>query len=165
MERVNIIIKSLSNTPLILRNLLSTIPEEKYKLRRIPGKWSIHEQVCHLVDAQQILTDRFKLFENFETPIIKNYEPSSQHEKDKYMLMNMEHALEQFPVLRKSLIETLRAYPEKFWDKKGLHESFEPYGTRILLMHCLNVDYAHLFSIEQLGLTKPGKEKEIMTLP
>jgi len=35
----------------------------------------------------------------------------------------------------------------------------------LLLTHTLNVDYAHVFSIEQLGLTRRGLESGIMTLP
>lgn len=165
METINAILDSLSKTPIVLKSLLSTIPEEKRNIKRLPDKWSVHEQVCHLAEAQQILIDRFVLFENSENPMIKNYEPSSHDESEKYILMDMEDSLNRFAIIRKEMIEMLKAYPVLYWDKKGRHESFEPYSTRILLTHCLNVDYAHLFSIEQLGLTKFGKEKEIMVLP
>ena len=165
MQIINTIFNSLAATPLILQNLLSSIPPEKYKLQRIPGKWSLHEQVCHLVDAQQILIERFKMFEVQDNPYIKNYDPGTPVDSDKYLKMNMEVQLNRFPAIRSGMIEMLRGYPEIFWSKKGTHENFEPYSTKILLIHCLNVDYAHLFSIEQLGLTKPGKEDEIMVVP
>ncbi len=165
METINMIQNSLAATPKILTNLLSSIPSEKYKLQRISGKWSLHEQVCHLVDAQQILIERFKIFENEEHPHIKNYDPHSADAVDKYLKMDMNAALDSFPTIRNEMIEMLKSYPDSYWNKTGTHENFEPYGTRILLIHCLNVDYAHLFSIEQLGLTKYGKEDEIMVVP
>lgn len=155
----------LGQTPLILENLLDTIPPERYSLRRLPGKWSIHEQVCHLVDAQQVLIDRFRLFEQQEDPLIRNYEPSPGIDKEPYMHMNMEESLRNFPGIREKMLKMLGSYSPDYWQKQGRHENFSPYGTKILLMHCLNVDYAHLFSIEQLGLTKPGMEEGIMVLP
>ena len=165
MDTVKTILDSLSNTPRILENLLSAIPEKRYRKKRLPGKWCIHEQVCHLVESQWILIDRFRLFEKSENPYILNYDPASDDDKEKYMQMRMKDSLFRFPGVRKDMINMLTQHPPSFWDKTGKHESFEPYGTRILLMHCLNVDYAHLFSIEQLGLTKPGMEDGIMVLP
>lgn len=63
------------------------------------------------------------------------------------------------------MVAMFREYDEDFWNLKGSHEAFEPYSSKLLLTHTLNVDYGHIFSIEQLGLTKPGRESEIMTLP
>ncbi len=155
----------MSNTPLHLENLLSDIPDFRFRERRLPGKWSIHEQVCHLVEAQQVLIDRFELFESMENPLIRNYNPDGADEPDRYLHMNMDDALRRFPMIRQDMVEWLSSLDDSFWEKRGRHEAFEPYGTKILLMHCLNVDYAHLFSIEQLGFTKPGMEEGIMTLP
>ncbi len=159
------ILNSLATTPQILSELVSTIHPDKFKLQRIPGKWSLHEQICHLVDAQQILIDRFKIFEKETHPHIQNYDPPSPDAFDKYLNMDMEVEMNRFPRIRREMIDMLKSYPDTYWSKTGTHENFEPYGTRILLIHCLNVDYAHLFSIEQLGLTKTGKEDEIMVVP
>lgn len=63
------------------------------------------------------------------------------------------------------MISQLKSYDNSYWDKEGRHDAFAPYSTKILLTHAINVDYAHLFSIEQLGLTKPGLENEILTIP
>ena len=165
MKIVQTIINSLEDTPLLLNNLLVEIPEDMYRIKRLPGKWCIQEQVCHLVEAQKILIERFKIFEKEENPIIKDYIPTRTNDPDKYFKMDMDESLKRFPVIREDMVNMLRKHPSSFWKKKGKHDSFEPYSTRILLMHCLNIDYAHLFSIEQLGLTKPGLETEIMVLP
>ena len=63
------------------------------------------------------------------------------------------------------MVATLRAFPDAYWQRTGRHTGFTPYSARILLTHALKVDYAHLFSIEQLGLTKPGLEADIISVP
>lgn len=161
----NYIIDCLEKTPYILKNLLNQIPKELYKVRRIKNKWSIHEQVCHLVEAQSILKNRFILFEKESNPLIKSYTPPIKKADDYYMTLDMDKELEKFFSLRAEMIIQLKAYDNGYWQLKGRHEGFEPYNTIILLTHSLNVDYAHLFSIEQLGLTKPEFENEIMTIP
>ena len=165
MTEVNYIIECLERSPLILQNLLNQIPEGLYKIKRVEKKWSIHEQVCHLVDAQSILTQRFRQFELEENPLIKTYSPPTGRKLDHYLTMNMEEELNKFPGLRNEMILMLRKYDMTYWKLEGRHEVFTPYNTILLLTHSLNVDYAHIFSIEQLGLTKSGFENEIMTIP
>jgi len=165
MEIQHHIIDCLERTPSILKNLLSQITEDLYKIRRIDNKWCIHEQVCHLVDAQKILMERFKQFETEENPLIKSYDPPQGRADNYYLKMNMNEALNMFPILRSEMSMRLRSYDADYWNLPGKHECFNPYNTQILLMHTLNVDYAHLFSIEQLGLTKTECAESILTIP
>ena len=84
---------------------------------------------------------------------------------DFYAKMNLFAALESFPVIRAEFCKMLRGYDREFWTRVGTHDAFEPYSTTVLLGHCLNADYSHFFSIEQLGLTKESHLSEILTLP
>ncbi|MFY0642848.1 MAG: DinB family protein [Bacteroidia bacterium] len=165
MADIDHIINCLECTPVILNTLLESIPQELYKVQRVNNKWSIHEQVCHLVDAQEILINRFKQFELEESPTIKTYDPPADRSSNHYLNLNMENELQRFPALRKSMTSMLKGFAPSYWDKTGKHVAFTPYSSKILLIHSLNVDYAHLFSIEQLGLTKEGLEEEILTIP
>lgn len=165
MTEVNYIIDCLERTPVILQNLLNQIPEDLYKIRRLENKWSIHEQVCHLVDAQHILIQRFRKFETEVNPLIQSYTPQAGRDSGHYLKLNMKEELNKFPGLRNEMVQMLRGFDTTYWELQGRHETFTPYNTKLLLMHALNVDYGHIFSIEQLGLTKKGFEDEIMTLP
>lgn len=165
MKEVKNIIDCLEKTPGILNTLLSQIPQYLFKIRRVNNKWCIHEQVCHLVDAQKILLARFKQFETEENPLIKSYHPLLQRPDDYYLVMNLEEELTKFSQLRSEMVNMLRELDVSYWSLNGSHEVFSPYNTKILLLHSLNVDYAHLFSIEQLGLTKSEFEREIITIP
>ena len=155
----------LENTPFVLKTLLDQIPQHRYKIGRVPGKWSIHEQVCHLVDAQNVLWDRFQKFADEENPLIVSYDPLAGKQDGHYLNLDMEEELENFSSKRKELLKMLRRFAPSYWNLAGRHEGFSPYSTRALLVHALNVDYAHLFSIEQLGLTKEGMEVGILSIP
>jgi hypothetical protein len=165
MKDVDYIINCLEKTPVILNHLLLQISKDLYRIRRVEGKWSIHEQVCHLVEAQKILIERFIKFEKEKKPFIRSYDPIPKRSGDYYLDMNMQNELSKFPSIRKELIKMLRSYDMGYWDLSGNHECFNPYNTRILLTHSLNVDYAHMFSIEQLGFTRAECIDNIMTIP
>lgn len=165
MKQVEYIIDCLERTPIILNNLLSQIPQNRLKEKRVEDKWSIHEQVCHLVEAQDILIDRFRQFANEENPVIKVYNPPSDRKACHYLDSNMELELNKFPHKRREMVSMLKGFETGYWELTGSHDMFSPYNTQILLTHALNVDYAHLFSIEQLGLTKPEFSNNILTIP
>ena len=164
MKDIQHLINSLSHGPYVLNSLIELIPVDRYKQKRVPGRWSVHEQVCHLVDAQQILSERFKLFAQHEHPHIHAHEPQSEPDPDYYLAMDMQKALSDFPRIRKELVSMLNEYDDDYWLKQGTHDVFSPYSSRQLLIHTLNVDYTHFFSIEQLGFTNDGLESNILTV-
>jgi hypothetical protein len=165
MLEISYIIDCLEKTPVILKSLLSQIPSELIRARRVKDKWSIHEQVCHLTEAQGTLIGRFRQFENEQDPLIEAYEPEEERPDTYYLDMDMNVELEMYVEIRAEMVSMLRGFPEEYWDQQGRHDLFSPYNTKLLLTHALNVDYAHLFSIEQLGLTKPEFEDNILTIP
>lgn len=158
-------LRSLARSPEFLVHLLEQIPEHRFREPRLEGKWTIHEQVCHLVDAQQILMSRFRQFRDEERPHIQSHIPGQEGESKNYLEMDMEQAIAVFPSIRAEMVRMLEHQPGEFWSRQGTHDAFEPYNARLLLMHTLNVDHTHFFSIEQLGLTRDGLEGEIMVLP
>jgi len=165
MKQVPVIIDQLEKTPIVLQALLGHIPRYRYRERRLPGKWTLHEQVCHLVDAQDILIGRFKQFEQERNPHIAAHDPTGDRDKNFYLDMDLDAALARFPRIRSDMVAMLRSYPDTYWTYVGSHDAFEPYNTQLLLNHCLAADYSHIFSIEQLGLTKDEHIAEIMVLP
>jgi hypothetical protein len=129
----------------------------------VRNKWTIFEQVNHLVDAQDILIGRFRQFELENLPHIQSYEPEIKNAKDFQTDHGMKLLTEKFLSKRKELTNMLRGYDAGYWEKTGTHDVFKPYSAQILLTHTLNVDYAHLINIEQLGLTRDDFENKITT--
>jgi hypothetical protein len=165
VKHVPIIIDQLEQTPVVLGALLGQIPRSRYTEKRLPDKWTIHEQVCHLVSAQDILIERFRKFEREEKPHISSHDPARDQAEDFYLRMDFEESLARFPMVRKRMVGMLRAFPQSYWSRTGTHDAFDPYNTQLLLNHCISADYSHIFSIEQLGLTRDEHRSEIMVLP
>jgi len=151
MNTANEIISLLSQTPNSLNFLLQQIPAEKLDLRPNGNTWSAKEWLCHLVDAQDVLMDRFIQFEKEKNPQIKNYEPPTDN---RYKNGDLNNAVKQYQSKRAEMIRKLSAKTDEFWELSAEHESYTPYSSKVLLIHCLNVDYAHLFQIEQIALGK-----------
>ena len=165
LDTVAITIDRLEQSPDFLLALLNAIPGKRYKERRVEGKWCIHEQICHLVDAQEIILGRFCQFRDEAEVHIRAHAPSAAGDGDHYMNMDMDACLEKFQYIRREMIRMLRDQSPEYWTKTGTHDAFEPYSSFLLLLHTLNVDHAHFFSIEQLGLTLDGLEREILVVP
>lgn len=164
MTVINTQINCLEGFPPILKNLISMIPVERFYQKRIRNKWTIYEQLNHLVIAQEILMARFRQFERENHPHIKSYEPQSNSNFPQAE-PEINTLLEKLSTKRKGLVKMLRAYDSTYWEKTGSHDVFAPYSSKILLTHTLNVDYAHLISVEQLGLTRNEFEDGIITIP
>jgi hypothetical protein len=111
MSSVTSIIDCLERTPTILDGLLDQIPEDLFKTRRRENKWCIHEQVCHLVEAQGILKFRFNKFEAEDNPFIESYYPPDDREPDHYLKLPMKKELERFRELRHDLVLRLKGFP------------------------------------------------------
>ena len=150
MSTTETLIEILSQTPTVLHHIIAEIPTDRLNTRRFKKHWSVTEWLCHLIDAQDVLINRFKQFEVEIDPLIADYEPPPQSDT-RYHDRDFTNAMNQFTALRAKTISWLRTFDEAYWDRCGRHASFSPYGTRILLGHMVNVDYAHLFSIEKIG--------------
>ncbi len=162
VEEIEILLSILENSHASLTHLLEQIDPARYSQHRLEGKWSIHDQVCHLADAQVILHSRFQQFIEEDEPEIRSYDPGNDRT---FSDRDMESEIDRYRKDRIKMVGKLREQAIGFWNKQGTHPAFHPYGSRVLLNHCLNVDYAHFFSVEQLGLTKNGMEDQILTLP
>lgn len=154
MNDVLQIIYCLKQSPIILKNLLIQIPSELYKIRRIPGKWSIHEHACHIATGDQSgFMDRFKQFINEQKPKIKPLSGES-FPPDYLIKMDLSEALEIFFEKRKDLVNLVNSADKSIWIKEAEHPEYQNYTPYIMLRHRLLHDHFHMYRIEELWLTK-----------
>jgi uncharacterized damage-inducible protein DinB len=147
------ILAGLSRSPKILAALLTNIPEEMLKVRRIPGKWSIHEHACHLVDVQPMLIERIKAFKHQEHPVFKPYLPGDTDSDAHLIQMALAEALPKFAVYRHELAGLVGTFQLDDLEKHGQHDEYTLYTPHILLRHILMHDHLHMYRIEELWLT------------
>ncbi|MCE9498967.1 MAG: DinB family protein [Leptospira sp.] len=147
------IVSCLESSPIILRNLIKSVPESILKVKRIRNKWSAHEHACHLAEAQPMMISRFKRFRDEENITIQPYIPGKTTPAGELMEKNLEDSLNMFATLRTQLLSLIRNLDSSIWVKKISHPEYIEYNPYIFLRHILMHDYVHMYRIEELWLT------------
>ncbi|MFQ5433007.1 MAG: DinB family protein [Nitrospinota bacterium] len=148
------ILSTLVKAPLLLKDLIDSIPREMIKKRRIEGKWCIHEHACHLVNGQPMLTGRLKQFINEDAPVFKSYLPGTTTPPDELMKMDLENMPAAFPRLRAEFVELYKRLAPDDWHKKVEHPQYTDYNPYIMARHVMFHDQTHMYRIEELWLQR-----------
>ncbi len=154
MKDVKQILSCLEKTPEILSGLLTRIPEDILKTRRIDNSWSIHEHACHVAIGDRIgFLARLHQFLNEESLLFTPLSGESFPE-DHFMKLDLEQAIDGFFNDRAELIDKAGSLDEPLWSKEGEHPEYVTYTPHIMLRHLLMHDHLHMYRIEELWLTR-----------
>ena len=55
MFDINDILICLEKTPVIFKNFINSIPQERLNIIRKSGEWSIYQHACHIVAVQPMI--------------------------------------------------------------------------------------------------------------
>jgi hypothetical protein len=154
MKDIEQILGCLEKTPRILTELLSQIPAEVLKARRIRNSWCIHEHACHVATGDRIgFIDRLHQFLDEECPVFVPLSGES-FPPDYLMEMSLKSALDGFFEDRAEVIELARSLEPSLWAGEGRHPEYITFTPYIMLRHRLMHDYFHMHRIEELWLTR-----------
>lgn len=145
----------LAAAPDLLEDLLAEIPTEMLKERRIPGKWSIHEHAVHLEEAQKMIIERFKRFQNEPNPVFTPYLPGKTVPDDYLKDLNLEQSLIDFRKHRGEMVDLLSTFTEAQWTNEGSHPEYRQISALLWVRHVMMHDHFHMYRIEELWLTMP----------
>lgn len=139
-----------------IRELTQSLTAAQIGAPPAAGKWSIHQIVAHLADAELVhqVRLRFILFE--DTP------PLPAWDQDRWMNGWMregetfQQSLERFRVLRDATVRLLRATPEHDLRRTGVHaeRGVQMAGDFIILI--AGHDINHLSQIRGIATTAPA---------
>jgi hypothetical protein len=107
--------------PQVLREALATVPKEAMRWRPAPGKWSVHEVVCHCADSETNGAMRIRYLVGEDRPAIQGYDQDRWAVTFDYHQLSMELALQQVESVRRWTARVLRALPEAAWQRTGSH--------------------------------------------
>jgi len=148
------ILSVLEKAPVLLKDLIDSIPSDMLKIRRVEGKWCIHENACHIVNGQPMLTDRLKRFISEDAPVFKPYIPGTTTPPDELMHMDLKKMLAAFPRLRSEFVELYRNLTPVEWYKRAGHPQYTDYNPYIMARHVMLHDQTHMYRIEELWLQR-----------
>ena len=134
-----------------LRRLLRGLSRAQMLRRPAPGKWSIHELVCHLADTEVANAWRYRKV------LAEGAIGSTAWDQDRwaakldYRRQSLRQALEQFAVLRARNLALLTTVGRKAWARKATHPTLPGLSAADMLTHLAHHDANHLGQIAQIG--------------
>jgi uncharacterized damage-inducible protein DinB len=105
------LIEAYLDGPVALRRAVSDLNAEQLRARPVPGKWSVLEVVCHLVDSEQAWCHRMKRVIAEPRPLLIGYDEArfaaslAYHDRD----------------LEQELASILQSLPDAAWSFTGVH--------------------------------------------
>ena len=148
---IETILNALSETPRLLRELITEIDSKLYKKKIVKGKWSIHEHATHIAVGDIYgFQKRLNAFRQQEKPI---FEPLSGDNFDEYFFMELDlkKVINDFFEIRHRTIELAKEFNSNDWNKLAIHPEYKTYSPYIMLRHLLMHDHNHLYKIEDMG--------------
>ena len=115
--------------PARLKAALAKVPAEAMKWRPGPGKWSVHEVVCHCADSEANGALRIRYLVAETEPLIVGYDQARWAEVFDYQDAPLAPALATVEAVRENTAALLKRLPEKAWSSSGRHTEYASYSA------------------------------------
>ena len=140
------------STPDRLKAALAGVPRKLLVWRPAPGKWSIHEIVCHMRDAERDgYLHRYSKILAEDNPVFPDVDGDKLALERQYGRMNLREVVRDWRAARKEVVAVLKKVKREQWQRTGTHESLGPMSLEVILQRqALGNDEAHLGQIENI---------------
>jgi DinB superfamily len=140
------------STPDRLKVALAGVPRKLLMWRPAPGKWSIHEIVCHMRDAERLgYLRRYTEILAKDNPTFPDVDGDALALEGQYRRLNLREVLRDWRAARKECLAVLKKVKGAQWTRIGTHETAGPMSLEtVLRRQALGNDEAHLVQIENI---------------
>jgi hypothetical protein len=107
-----------------VQRVFGAIPEERLRERRLPDKWSAHENLAHLGQFHSAIRDRVTWIVTQDNPTFERYQPDADPGTQRWVALPSTKMLADFRTERRSLVTSLRSLPGEAWARPGTHSVF-----------------------------------------
>jgi uncharacterized damage-inducible protein DinB len=104
-----------------LRAAVQGLDDTDLRATPIPGKWSTHQLVIHLADAEAAFADRARRIIAMPDPQLMGWDETEFIAALHYEQQSAEDALVLIETTRRQLARVLKAIPPAAWDRAGVH--------------------------------------------
>jgi hypothetical protein len=122
-------IERYAKGPALLKAALLRVPEEARKWRPGPGKWSVHEVVCHCADSELNAAARVRYLVAEKNPVIVGYDQEEWARRLDYHQHPLDTALQTVEAVRANTVSLLRRLPADAWGRVGRHTESGAYAV------------------------------------
>jgi hypothetical protein len=106
-------------------DLVRSIPEEKGDHRYAPGKWSIKELLCHMMDTERILAYRALRFARNDKTNLHGFEENDYAPEANAHNRKIKDIADEMDRLRKTTIDLFVNFTPEMLKRKGLANNLE----------------------------------------
>ena len=140
------------STPERLKAALARVPRKLLTWRPAPGKWSIHEIVCHMRDAERLgYLYRYTKVLAEDNPRLPDVDGDKLALERQYPRLALREVLRDWRAARKEVLAILKKVKPAQWARIGTHETAGALSLETILQRqALGNDEAHLDQIEQI---------------
>jgi len=123
------LIQRYADGPRLLRQALDRVPKEARRWRPAPGKWSVHEVICHCADSETNAAIRIRYVLAERSPTIVGYDQDAWADALDYESHPVEPALAAVEAARANTVPLLKRLPEAAWARQGTHTESGKYSA------------------------------------
>ncbi|ELR70207.1 hypothetical protein C900_03892 [Fulvivirga imtechensis AK7] len=104
-----------------IRELIGKMDEVVLRKKPVPKKWSVYENLAHLVRYQQIFLERLNLILTTNTPSFDRYKAEDDPDFGNFLSHTMEELLTKLENDRKKIIAQIQGLSQEELLKTGTH--------------------------------------------
>jgi len=145
-------LRVLASTPDRLKAMLTGVPRKLLAWRPAPGKWSIHEIVCHMRDAERLgYLHRYTEILTKDNPTFPDVNGDVLALERQYSRMRLSEVIRDWRAARRQCLAILATVKQDQWSRTGTHEILGVMSLEtVLKRQALENDEAHLVQIEHI---------------
>jgi DinB superfamily len=87
----------------------------------VPGKWSTHQVIIHLMDAESAFADRIRRIIATDNPALLAWDENQFAANLHYADQSAEDAITLIDLMRRQAARILKALPDSAFDRTGVH--------------------------------------------
>lgn len=133
-----------------VKEAIRSLTEEELHFKPGPNRWSIHEIIVHLADAEIVGVHRLKRVLAEDNPTLTAYDQDAWANSLSYSVQDAQRVLELFGLLRETMLVVLKRANEADWQRTGVHEEAGILTFAQLLERYVNHVSNHLGQIERV---------------
>ncbi len=117
-----------------LKDSVAGLTDQQRRSHPVPGKWSVHEVVCHIADFEPISTDRITRIIALDRPSLLGADESEFAKSLAYDVRDFDEQMQLIEILRSHTARILQALPDAAFQRVGVHNEAGPMTLEQMLV-------------------------------
>jgi hypothetical protein len=114
-----------------VREFVASVPEDRESYRYAPGKWSLREALCHVVDTERILAYRACCIARGETQVLTGYDQDAYVANSEADRRSLRELVDELEHQRRANLVMFRGLSDEASQRMGVANN-DPVSVRAL---------------------------------